>query len=90
MRVDGFYPSRKISKRSNRYLAQTDLLPLFCVMLVLLVVVMVASAPANLCSRGARADLPLAGHTVWLPKAMQENALRIYVVKDESLYFGNS
>jgi biopolymer transport protein ExbD len=58
--------------------------------MVLLMVFTFALAPTNICDRRIRADIPVARHSVPLPNAVKEDAIYIYILRDQELYFGNS
>ena len=87
MRADGFYPSRKVAEKRNRYFSELNLWPFVGVLIVLLVIMMLVSGhPTH--SHGP--DLAVVRHAFSLPRAVKEDAMRLSVTRDGLLYFGNS
>lgn len=90
MQADGFYPSKKIRQRGNRYWVELNLWPFVGVLMVLLTVFMFAFTPSNICDRRIRADIPVMRHSVPLPNSVKEDAIYIHILRDQALYLGNS
>ncbi|HEY1472188.1 MAG TPA: biopolymer transporter ExbD [Candidatus Acidoferrum sp.] len=89
MRADGFYPSKKAAQRGNRFLIELNLWPLVAVLIVLLVIFMVGIGSTNVCTRGFGPELAVVRHAVPLPHAVREDAMRVTITRDDSIFFGN-
>jgi biopolymer transport protein ExbD len=88
MRADGFYPSKKMAQRQNRFLVDLNLWPFVGVLVFLLVLMIVQSLPKP--TSGVSATLALVRHAVRLPLAAREDAMRITITRDDSVYFRGS
>jgi biopolymer transport protein ExbD len=87
MQSDGFFPSRKINRRGNRYWVDLNLWPFVGVLLVLLVIMMLYPGRGT---HGLGTDLAVVSHPVSLWFAAREDAIRIAVTRDDNFYLGNS
>jgi biopolymer transport protein TolR len=90
MRVDGFYPSKKIKIHDNHYWIDVNLWPFVGVLLVLLIIMMVSSGPPFATHHRIPIDLPRGIHALRLPWAVREDAIHIYVLRDGRVFIGNS
>lgn len=66
-----------------------NLWPFFGVLVVLLVIMMLVLGLSYVTTRGAWPALPVTRSVVLLPYAVRDDAIHIYILRDETLYFGN-
>ncbi|HXX99623.1 MAG TPA: biopolymer transporter ExbD [Candidatus Limnocylindrales bacterium] len=85
MQQAGFYPSRKATQRESRFVLELNLWPFVGVLVVLLLIFMIAPAPRT----WTRPTLAAVSHPVPLRLAVREDAMRISIMRDGTLYFGN-
>jgi len=86
----GFYPSRKLKKRSNEYFAFLNLWPLIGVLLCLLFIFMIVTGPPFGTRPSIYSYLPKARNGVAQRWANRDDAMHLYVNRDGTLYFGNT
>jgi biopolymer transport protein ExbD len=76
----------KSAHRGNELRARIDLSVAAIISFLLLVVFMVLPQP----HRGVAVDLVVSRHTHYLPAAVRENAMKVMLTRDGSIYFHNS
>ena len=83
----GFYPSRRLRKRRNDYFAPPNLWPFAGLMFSLLFIIMmtVYGYPTH---HWDSVDLPVVENPAALPWANREDAVRLVLTRDGTLYFG--
>jgi len=86
-------PSRgakeRIAKRSSGVRARVDQWPLVGASVALLLIIIVSQGTLSQVCHMAIADLPLTAYATPQPKAMRENAIKIVISRDGSVYFRN-
>lgn len=90
MPEEGFHPSRRLKKRGNEYLADLNLWPFVGVVLVLLMIFMIITGPPFAHGHIVPNDVAAVRHAVPLPLAIRDDAMRITVTRDGTVYFRNA
>jgi biopolymer transport protein ExbD len=84
----GFYPSRRLRKRRNDYFAYLNLWPFAGMMFGLLFIIMMMTVYRYPNHYGDSVDLPVVENPAALPWANREDAVRLVLTRDGTLYFG--
>jgi biopolymer transport protein ExbD len=81
---------RSVMRRRDRLFCQIDLYPLVGTVLLLLIIFMVGQPTPHHHSIFNYVDLPQSTKSTPMPGALKEDALRVFLTRDGSIYFGNS
>jgi biopolymer transport protein ExbD len=81
---------RSAMRRRDQLFCQIDLYPLVGIVLLLLIIFMVGQPTPHHHSIFNYVDLPQSTKSTPMPGALREDALRVVLTRDGSVYFGNS